>query len=40
MVCWMAAVRAIHMRENAFRDKYERYVECCADGQRTESAKP
>jgi transposase len=24
MVFWMAAVRAVHMRENAFRDKYER----------------
>src|SRR6202023_2774115 len=26
MVFWMAAVRAVHMRENAFRDKYERYL--------------
>lgn len=26
MVFWMAALRAIHMRENAFRDKYERYL--------------
>ena len=26
MVCWLAALRAIHMRENAFRDKYERYM--------------
>jgi hypothetical protein len=26
MVFWMAGLRAIHMRENAFRDKYERYL--------------
>jgi hypothetical protein len=26
MVFWMAALRAIHSRENAFRDKYERYL--------------
>ena len=26
MVFWMAALRAVHMRENAFRDKYERYL--------------
>jgi len=26
MVFWMAALRATHMRENAFRDKYERYL--------------
>lgn len=26
MACWLAAVRAVHMRENAFRDKYERYM--------------
>ena len=26
MVFWMASLRAIHMRENAFRDKYERYL--------------
>ena len=25
MVFWMAGLRAVHMRENAFRDKYERY---------------
>jgi len=26
MAFWMAALRAVHMRENAFRDKYERYL--------------
>lgn len=26
MVFWMAGLCAIHMRENAFRDKYERYL--------------
>jgi hypothetical protein len=26
MVFWMAALRAVHMRENAFRDKDERYL--------------
>jgi transposase len=26
MVFWMAGLRAVHMRENAFRDKYERYL--------------
>jgi transposase len=26
MVFWMAALRAVHTRENAFRDKYERYL--------------
>jgi transposase len=26
MVFWMAALRAIHTGENAFRDKYERYL--------------
>jgi transposase len=26
MVFWMAGLRAVHMRENAFRDKYGRYL--------------
>jgi transposase len=26
MVFWLAGLRAAHMRENAFRDKYERYL--------------
>ena len=26
MLFWMAALVAIHQRENAFRDKYERYL--------------
>jgi transposase len=26
MVFWLAGLRAVHMRENAFRDKYERYL--------------
>jgi transposase len=26
MVFWMAALRAVHLRENSFRDKYERYL--------------
>lgn len=26
MLFWMAGLRAVHMRENAFRDKYERYL--------------
>lgn len=39
MVCWMAAVRAIRMRENAFRDKYERYVSAAPlDGDRKRKA--
>jgi hypothetical protein len=26
MVFWMAALRAVHMHENAFRDKYQHYL--------------